>query len=51
MNNYNWLEQQLHRLALSSKFIRKASFDSESTIISAENGNDNNGGFTIIQIK
>ena len=42
MNNYNWLEQQLHRLALSSKFIRKASFDSESTIISAENGNDNN---------
>ena len=41
MNNYNWFEQQLHRLALSSKFIRQASFDFENLLISTKNEHDN----------
>ena len=33
MNNYSWLEQKLHKLALSSQFMREVTFDFESTNI------------------
>ena len=32
MNNYSWLQKKLHRIALSYRFIREASFDLESTL-------------------
>ena len=35
MNNYSWLEQKLHKFALSSQFMREVTFDLESIIISA----------------
>ena len=35
MNNYSWLEQKLHKFALSSKFMREVTFDFESTNISS----------------
>ena len=31
MNNYSWLEQKLHKFALSSQFMREVTFDFEST--------------------
>ena len=31
MNNYSWLQQKLHHIALSSNFMREAAFDIEST--------------------
>ncbi len=34
MNNYSWLEQKLHQLALSTKFMREVTFDFESTNLS-----------------
>ena len=34
MNNYSWLEQMLHKFALSSQFMREVTFDFESTNIS-----------------
>ena len=34
MNNYSWLEQKLHKFALSSQYMREVTFDSESTNIS-----------------
>ena len=34
MNHYSWLEQKLHKFALSSQFMREVTFDSESTNIS-----------------
>ncbi len=34
MNNYSWLEQKLHKFALSSQFMREVTFDFESTNIS-----------------
>ena len=41
MNNYSWLEQKLHKFALSSQFMREVTFDFESTNItpSTETGN------------
>ena len=41
MNNYSWLEQKLHKFALSSQFMREVTFDFESTNISpsSETGN------------
>ena len=30
MNNYSWLEQKLHKVALSSQFMREVTFDFES---------------------
>ncbi len=33
MNNYSWLEQKLHKFALSSQFIREVTFDFESSSI------------------
>ncbi|ABM71014.1 sulfotransferase [Prochlorococcus marinus] len=35
MNNYSWLEQKLHKFALSSQFMREVTFDVESTNISS----------------
>jgi len=31
VNNYSWLEQKLHKFALSSQFMREVTFDFEST--------------------
>ena len=36
MNNYSWLQQKLHQLALSSQFMRETTFDIESSIISTK---------------
>ena len=33
MNNYTWLEQKLHKFALSSQFMREVTFDFESSNI------------------
>ena len=33
MNNYTWLEQKLHQIALSTQFMREAMFDVESTFV------------------
>ncbi len=33
MNSYSWLEQKLHKFALSSQFMREVTFDFESTNI------------------
>ena len=40
MNSYSWLEQKLHKFALSSQFMREVIFDFESTNIapSSETG-------------
>ena len=35
MNNYSWLEQKLHKFALSSQFMREATFDFESNNFSS----------------
>ena len=39
MNNYSWLEQKLHKLALSSQFMREVTFDFESENIFSLNKN------------
>ena len=41
MNNYSWLQKKLHKLALSSKFMRKATFDFECSNISCDKENKN----------
>lgn len=41
MNNYSWLQQKLHQLALSSQFMREVSFDLERSFISTSTENDN----------
>ena len=41
MNNYSWLQQKLHQLALSSNLIREATFDVESSSISTNQTDDN----------
>ena len=41
MNNYSWLEQKLHKFALSSQFMREVTFDIESTNISSSIKNEN----------
>ena len=41
MNNYSWLQQKLHQLALSSKFMRETTFDFETSLISIEQTADN----------
>ena len=33
MNNYSWLEQKLHKFALSSQFMREVTFDFESSYL------------------
>ena len=38
MNNYSWLQQKLHQMALSPQFMREATFDVESFLApSSEN--------------
>ena len=41
MNNYSWLQQKLHELALSSQFMRETTFDVETSLISNKETNDN----------
>ena len=41
MNNYSWLEQKLHKFALSSQFMREVTFDLENTKNSFSNEMDN----------
>ena len=41
MNNYSWLEQKLHKFALSSQFMREVTFDFESTNISSTSETEN----------
>ncbi len=36
MNNYSWLEQNLHRFALSTKLMREAQFDIELNLIKTD---------------
>ena len=40
MNKYSLLQKILHRFALSSKFMREAAFDLESSLISSSNKSD-----------
>ncbi|MDC1066657.1 sulfotransferase [Alphaproteobacteria bacterium] len=42
MNNYSWLQQKLHQIALSFQFMREVTFDIESSTISKEQSTDNN---------
>ena len=41
MNNYTWLQQKLHQVALSSQFMREVMFDVESSVISINQNYDN----------
>jgi len=41
MNNYSWWQQKLHQFALSSNFMREATFDVESSIIEVNQIQDN----------
>jgi hypothetical protein len=41
MNNYSWLQQKIHQLALSSQFMREITFDIENFAISINQKNDN----------
>lgn len=41
MNNYSWLQQKLHQLALSFQFVRETIFDVEASLISTEETSDN----------
>ena len=41
MNNYTWLQQKLHQVALSSQFMREVMFDVESSAISINQTYDN----------
>ena len=41
MNNYSWLEQKLHKFALSSQFMREVTFDFENTIFSQASETEN----------
>ena len=40
-NNYSWLEQKLHKFALSSQFMREVTFDFESKNISPSSETEN----------
>ena len=40
MNNYSWIDQKLHQIALKKKFIREATFDIESSIFSPKENSD-----------
>tara|TARA_B100001989_G_scaffold229904_1_gene187593 strand:- start:511 stop:1485 length:975 start_codon:yes stop_codon:yes gene_type:complete len=41
MNNYSWLEQKLHKFALSTQFMREVTFDLESILISSTSESEN----------
>ena len=40
MNNYSWLQQKLHHIALSSNFMRETAFDIESTFFYPQGASD-----------
>jgi len=40
MNNYSWLQQKLHQLALSTNFMREITFDIENFLIPVNQIND-----------
>ncbi len=40
MNNYSWLQQNLHKLALSSKFMREVAFDIETSTMTINQYDD-----------
>ena len=42
MNNYSWLQQKLHNVALSSKFMREIAFEFENSFTSSKESSDNN---------
>ena len=42
INNYSWIQQKLHKFALSSKFIRESAFDLESFLFEGSTNWDNN---------
>lgn len=41
MNNYSWIHQKLHQIALSNHYIRELTFDIESSLIFSEDKNEN----------
>lgn len=41
MNNYSWLQQKLHQFALSSQFMKEATFDFEISTTSINQYNEN----------
>ncbi len=41
MNNYSWLQQKLHKFALSSHFMLEAMFDAENFAVSTKQSDDN----------
>ena len=41
MNNYSWWQKKLHEIALSTSFMREATFDFESPLIAVNQTNDN----------
>jgi len=41
MNNYSWLQQKLHQIAISSQFMREVTFDVESSVISKKQSTEN----------
>lgn len=40
MNNYSWLEQKLHKFALSSNFMREVAFDFENSLTATDHYDD-----------
>ncbi|MDA9112729.1 sulfotransferase [Gammaproteobacteria bacterium] len=41
MNNYSWLQERLHKFALSTQFMREVTFEAESSLISSNNEGNN----------
>ena len=46
MKDYSWLQKKLHQFALSSKFMREATFDAERSLIRT-NKDSNNHVFVV----
>lgn len=40
MNNYSWLQQKLHKFALTSNFMREITFDLESSLVTTQTNFD-----------
>ena len=51
MNNYSWLQQKLHQLALSSNLMREVMFDVESSAISINQIDDNHVLFQVLRVQ
>ena len=41
MSNYSWLQQRLHKIALSYQFMREVTFDVESSLMLPNESTDN----------